>query len=603
MRTIRNIVPALFSAFLFGLIACAALAQIPDRKVALVIGNSDYEFAPSLTNPANDASDIAASLGRLDFEVTLLINQSDTQLRSAIRVFSKTARSSDISVVYYAGHGIEIDKTNYLIPVNAELQGDRDADFEAVRLSDVLHAISGGDGISLMLVDACRDNPFASTLKKNGTTRSIGTGLVRVNPTGGVLPGGVLISYAAREGEFAFDGEGRNSPYAKGLLDHLEEPGLEISKFFRKVRDSVFEITGGKQEPFTYGSLPGKDIFLAGIPKTMNTALSGQSTTSDQKSFIALDFVRAEQAKTLAAWTEFLDRHGENESNAMVALARERIQPLQLLADRESASLESEPWLVPSAGFNSLPLKLTNSERILVQKSLNYLGLDTGGIDGSFGPMTRSAIQAARYNLGLTVSNKLDIALLRRLPNVPVLESMVGGETKTVDLTQLPPTNERRLVKAIQALGAEEYIFDYFQGHLYIVVFEESGTRWTSANEKARRAGGYLVTVSDASENRFLYDLFSQDDRFILKQTNGSLYGPMIGLHQFDRSSEPAGGWAWANGEPISFTGWSRGNPDNYKNRQHYASFYWRSGLDNAKRLLWWDDVKEFAPGFIIEID
>ena len=226
-------------------------------KVALVIGNSAYEHVSALPNPPNDADDITRALERIGFTVSTLKNLDFAKMRLALRDFSDEAMGADVALVFYAGHGIEVDRQNYLIPVDARLEKDIDVELEAISLDLVNRTISGARGLRLILLDACRDNPFAKSMARTLATRSIGRGLARVEP--GV---GTLVSYAAKEGTVASDGEGRNSPYSAALIEHLAEPGLEIQFMFRKVRDSVINATNGEQEPFTYGSLPGTQIFL-----------------------------------------------------------------------------------------------------------------------------------------------------------------------------------------------------------------------------------------------------------------------------------------------------------------------------------------------------
>ena len=231
-------------------------------RVALVIGNASYAHAQVLANPLNDAADIGAALGRLGFSVTRIENTDYAALRRGLQKFTRTAAGSELAVVFYAGHGIEVDQRNFLVPVDARLASDQDVEFEAVPLELVQRAVERASGLRLVVLDACRENPFAVQMQRTGATRSIGRGLARVEPSGETL-----IAYAAKEGTVAEDGSGdRNSPYSKALLAHLEEPGLELGRMFRKVRDAVLASTGGRQEPFVYGSLSSKDVYLAQAP-------------------------------------------------------------------------------------------------------------------------------------------------------------------------------------------------------------------------------------------------------------------------------------------------------------------------------------------------
>ena len=231
------------------------------QRVALVIGNAAYAHAPALANPLNDAADVGDALGRLGFAVTRMENADRTALWRGLQEFALAASASEVAVVFYAGHGIEVDRHNFLVPVDARLASDQDVEFEAVPLELVSRAVERASGLRLVILDACRENPFAVNMQRAGATRSIGRGLARVEPSGETL-----VAYAAKEGTVAADGAGKNSPYTGALLSHLEEPGLEVGLMFRRVRDAVLASTGGRQEPFVYGSLSSRGVYLAAAP-------------------------------------------------------------------------------------------------------------------------------------------------------------------------------------------------------------------------------------------------------------------------------------------------------------------------------------------------
>lgn len=243
----------------FALIALSSFlaSAYAEQRVALVVGNSAYKHVIPLPNPITDAKAIAASLKRLNFDVTLLTDQGSLSMRRALRDFARKSSRSDMAVIYFAGHGMEIDGRNFLIPTDAELKQDVDVEFETISLEDIMRSVRGAKGLRMVLLDACRNNPFAQSMLMSSNTRSIGRGLARVEPEVGTL-----VSYAAKQGTVAQDGDGQHSPYTKALLTHLEQPGLEVQFLFRKVRDSVLRDTNRRQEPFTYGSLPGKQIYL-----------------------------------------------------------------------------------------------------------------------------------------------------------------------------------------------------------------------------------------------------------------------------------------------------------------------------------------------------
>ena len=235
----------------------ASPAALAEKRVALVIGNSAYEHVTRLPNPANDAEDMAAALGALGFAVDHAADLSRAGLEEAVADFADRAVGADVALVFYAGHGIEVDRRNYLIPVDARLANDRRLRFEAVALDDVMASLDAVKGVRIVLLDACRNNPFAAAMAMSSASRSVGRGLSRIE-----APGGTLISFAAKEGTIAEDGDGRNSPFTAAPLDRLATPGVEVSLLFRQVRDSVLAATGGQQEPYVSASLPGEPIYL-----------------------------------------------------------------------------------------------------------------------------------------------------------------------------------------------------------------------------------------------------------------------------------------------------------------------------------------------------
>lgn len=241
----------------FAVLVLGASLAAAERRVALVIGNSAYRHSTVLPNPAADAKAIAAALERLDFDVRLRTDLSKTAFEGELADFSERAAGADLALVYYAGHGMEMQGRNYLVPTDARLKIDLRVKFETISLEDVLSAVEGARGLKIVLLDACRDNPFLQAMTRQVATRSASRGLAKVE----TYPG-VLVSYAAAAGTVAEDGRGRHSPYTQALLSHIETPGLELSLLFRKVADDVQRSTNGRQTPFEYGRLPGTSIYL-----------------------------------------------------------------------------------------------------------------------------------------------------------------------------------------------------------------------------------------------------------------------------------------------------------------------------------------------------
>src|SRR5262245_44965687 len=268
-RPMRFRLDAVTRAALAAALACVFFCAAPtnaapapaEKRVALVIGNSTYRNVPALSNPTNDAADVAATFERLGFTVRRVNNGTYEDMRRGLLEFGRQVRGADIAVVFYAGHGIEVGGENWLIPIDAELRSDIDVDHEAMGLRSVLPAVESANKLGLVILDACRNNPFAAKMQRTIRTRAVSRGLASVEPTGNVL-----VAYSARDGTTAADGDGRNSPFTTSLLKHIETPGLEINFLFRNIRDDVIQSTKREQQPFVYGSLSKEAIYLKAAP-------------------------------------------------------------------------------------------------------------------------------------------------------------------------------------------------------------------------------------------------------------------------------------------------------------------------------------------------
>lgn len=245
------------SLFLFIGLSCGSAHA--ERRVALVIGNSAYKSVPRLANPANDAALVGGMFKKAGFDwIDLRTDLNAAEMRKALRDFGGRARDAEVAVIYYAGHGIELDGTNYLIPTDAALETDSDVLDEAVALDRALFAVEPAKQLRLIILDACRDNPFAKTMKRTVAARAIGRGLAKIEPNSP----NTMIAFAAKAGSTASDGDSKNSPFAAALVERLPTPGLDLRKAFGFVRDDVLKNTSYKQEPYVYGSLGGDDLPL-----------------------------------------------------------------------------------------------------------------------------------------------------------------------------------------------------------------------------------------------------------------------------------------------------------------------------------------------------
>ncbi len=249
-------------------VVALSLPALAESRVALVIGNGAYQGVPELANPPNDARDVATALKSLGFKVTLGVDLDKERMKRMIEEFASQA-DGDASLLYYAGHGLQLGGHNYLVPVEARLKSADDIGKETIALDSVLSDMGRGKGLHLVFLDACRNNPLAGG---GAVTPSLGLAPV------GKLPG-FFIAFATQPDNVAFDGTGRNSPFAKALLGQVAKPGVDISSMMIAVRNDVFAATGGQQIPADE-SLLTKQFYFAGSaevsPETQLWRLAGQ---------------------------------------------------------------------------------------------------------------------------------------------------------------------------------------------------------------------------------------------------------------------------------------------------------------------------------------
>ena len=376
---------------------------LAEKRVALILGNSAYQNAPQLANPVNDAALIAAKLKEAGFDVVDSRHDlSALQTRRALRDFEDNARDADIAVVYYAGHGIEVDGTNYLIPVDARLERDSDVYDEALSLERVLVAVEPARRLRLVILDACRDNPFAKTMKRALASRGISPGLAKVEPTSP----NTLIAYSAKAGSTAEDGNGNDSPFTIALAGHLTTPGLDVRKAFGFVRDDVLKATSNRQEPFVYGSLGGDDVALVPAP-----AASAAQAAPGSQADARRDYELAMQVGSRAALEAFLAQYpdGFYASLARSQLDKIAAAPPPAKPAAQVAKMVDKPADGPSAAAAAAPDKSVNVTALTpgtqpldlnrsVQAELRRVGCLTGDADGNWNASSqRSLSQFNRY--------------------------------------------------------------------------------------------------------------------------------------------------------------------------------------------------------------
>lgn len=321
------------------------------NRVALVIGNSNYTSVASLDNPQNDSAAVSKALVAQGFEVLRGDNLGRVAMRNTLRQFRAMADRSEIALVYYAGHGIEIGGVNYLVPVDARLEDERDAGLEMVEVDLVLRQISGAKTLKMVVLDACRNNPFIVKMQRSGSSRGVRQGLGDV----GTTEADTLISYAAAAGEITPDGQaGKNPPFTAAFLAALSGPPTDVRRMLGRVRDQMRQSVPGAA-PFVYSSLGGGEYVIN--PRSVNPLAPAPSSTPAPVapvaagSSISLDFVRIDRDGNVTDWDEFLIRYEGQSHHPLYAFALEKRATLQALgpAATSAATSVTVPVTVPSA--------------------------------------------------------------------------------------------------------------------------------------------------------------------------------------------------------------------------------------------------------------
>ncbi|SFN86152.1 Uncharacterized protein, contains caspase domain [Mesorhizobium sp. NFR06] len=423
-----------FAILLGGLIllfhaAFGAQAATPDNKrVALVIGNSKYVNAVPLPNPANDAQLIASTLRNAGFEVIEGVDQDNAGMHTLISKFTEESYNADVAVIFYAGHGMQVDGKNYLIPVDAELTSPAYLKTRTVEIDEFMAALPADPAVGIIILDACRDNPLARTLAAAlPKSRSLGAGLAPVDAKAeGMGSGGVLIAYATDPGAIAFDGNGVDSPYSLALAKHLTEPGVEIQSALTRVRGEVTEATQGRQRPWHNASL-GREVFLgkpsaaaapvtAPVADAAKTAAPAAAVSSEAPSWEVEQRLWDEASKKNAVpyYEAYLDQFPNGRFATVAKLNIDQLKDptagKQLAAldeanpgsaVRTSVGITDEMRKTQGSELTESAIGLDRDGRIDLQLRIEALGNELGQVDGNIGPRTRRAIGVWQGKNGL----------------------------------------------------------------------------------------------------------------------------------------------------------------------------------------------------------
>ena len=387
---------------LLGLLAALATSAggaRAEKRVALVIGNAAYLNTAPLNNPSNDAMDVSSTLQRLGFDVVDGRDLDKRSMERLIRQFAVKLSGADVALFFYAGHGLQVGGQNYLVPTDARLASEGDVDFESLSLNLVLKQMEREAKTSLIVLDACRDNPLARNLARTMGTRSvqIGQGLAEVRT--GV---GTLIAFSTQPGYVALDGSGRNSPYTEALLKYAEVPGKDVSAVLVEVRNDVLKATGGKQVPWEHTSLTGQ-VYLRTLAVPAPGADAGTPKTYDKELEVAF-WTSVKDSKSPAVVEAYIERYP---NGTFAGLARVLVAQLKEQAKvRESKPIEraDEPQTkiaaLPTPDARPQPPPGSDPQVLAraLQTELKRVGCDPGAVDGRWGSKAKEALgDFARY--------------------------------------------------------------------------------------------------------------------------------------------------------------------------------------------------------------
>ncbi|UPK23972.1 caspase family protein [Bradyrhizobium sp. 195] len=393
---------------------CMALsvsAAKADRRVAFVVGNGNYKNVAQLPNPPIDAKAMASTLRNVGFEVIEGSNLSRDQMTEKLLDFGRKAQGSDIALFYYAGHGIAVSGTNYLLPVDADIKSEMDVKLgAAINIDLTLEQTMGDAKVKLVFLDACRDNPFAAKIKSNAATRSVNvqSGLAEMKSGEGTL-----IAFATGPGQTALDGqEGNNSPFTRALIDNITKPGIEIQQAMTSVRAQVNEETRKGQLPWGHTNLTGS-VYLNQAPTTQvaNAAptASGMVPTATGSDGVELEYWRSvKESNKPEELNAYLSAYPNGQFKALALARLAAIKSGPSTATRAlNAGVDPATFTDEATQVTEDQIGLDKGKRRDVQRRLTALGFDTQQT-GAFNDETRSVLKRWQTARGYPSSGYLN---------------------------------------------------------------------------------------------------------------------------------------------------------------------------------------------------
>jgi uncharacterized caspase-like protein len=418
---------------------CMALsvsAAKADRRVAFVVGNGTYKNVAQLPNPPIDAKAMAATLRNVGFEVIEGSNLSRDQMTEKLLDFGRKAQGSDVAVFYYAGHGIAVGGSNYLLPVDADIKSEMDVKLgAAINIDLTLEQTMGDAKVKLVFLDACRDNPFAAKIKSNSATRSVNvqSGLAEMKSGEGTL-----IAFATGPGQTALDGqEGNNSPFTRALIDNITKPGVEIQQAMTSVRAQVNEETHKGQLPWGHTNLTGA-VYLNQAPTTQvanaapTAAGSVPMATGGSSDGVELEYWRSvKESNKSEELNAYLSAYPNGQFKALALARLAAIKSGPSTATRTlTAGVDPATFTEEATQLTEDQIGLDKNQRRDVQRRLGGLGFDNKQT-GVFGDETRSVLKRWQAARGYPASGYLN-----KLQHKALLSEVVAGPPTASDNSQ-----------------------------------------------------------------------------------------------------------------------------------------------------------------------
>ncbi len=511
---VRQFISRFLLALLCSLLSQAAIAaEPPEKRVALVIGNSSYKNSP-LKNPVNDAHDMAVRLKALGFEVIERSNLRTRQMGATLREFRSKLTPGAVALVFYAGHGVQIKGENYLPSVDAEIESEEDIPSQAISMRQVMDVLEESKSrLNLVFLDACRNNPYARSF------RSGSDGLARVS-----APSGTLISYATRPGSVAADGSGKNGLYTGHLLKQMEQANQPVEQVLKRVVTAVKNESGGKQEPWMEGSIEGDFCF-----GNCGQGLASQSPARTRSAMEIEDELWAgiKDSGSRAAFNEYLSQYPKGKyATQAAALARAPVanEGLELAAwtraDQSRSVKDYESYLAayPSGRFAALASGRVATVRAQAEDEAAWSQLGPAPVRGSLQAYLSRFPQGSHADAARQQLRATQAAVVR--PTLPVaLDESVWAALEASDAFQkFPPIKPFRvnaevfaeLVEGPKKVGSE-------------IVKTES-------HRALQAAPGWVEMRNNISDQAFIKTAFGGMKPYYTTEEQSTVYSAFGGL-------------------------------------------------------------------------